>query len=283
MTVAVLKRVVGLLVLAVLVLAWQIASTRGVLNPLYFPAPTKLLSRLSDAGTRRNLFDGLRSTLRLSLIAYLLAVVIGTPIGLLMGFSTWFHAALDPLVEVLRPIPAPVYVPLLILIMGIGNGMVATVAALAAVFPIIINSAAGVRSINPALRETARLLSFSRTEELVKVVAPSSLRGILTGMRISLSVALLVTVVAEMISPGAAGLGHLIVDAQRSFRTELMYLGIIVLGVTGYLLNQAFVVGERAVLRRWDPGSAAGSAGRLRALFDRLPNPSSRDRSRPTQ
>jgi ABC-type nitrate/sulfonate/bicarbonate transport system permease component len=110
--------------------------------------------------------------------------------------------------------------------------------------------------VNPALRETARLLSFSSREELRMIVAPAALPSIMTGLRVSLGVTLLVSVVAEMIATGGDGIGFFVLDAQRTFRIKDMYVGIGALGLIGYALNHLFLVAERRVLTRWAGVSA---------------------------
>jgi ABC-type nitrate/sulfonate/bicarbonate transport system permease component len=241
----------GLGVLAALLLLWELGSAAGWLDANYFPRPSNIVVQAMEPSTREGLFEGLLSTLRRYSLAFVLSGLAGVLVGLLMGYFAWVHAALEPLTEILRPIPTPAYIPLAILVLGIGDEMKIAVTFSAGFFPVLINTVAGVRSVNPALRETARLLSFSSREELRMIVAPAALPSIMTGLRVSLGVTLLVSVVAEMIATGGDGIGFFVLDAQRTFRIKDMYVGIGALGLIGYALNHLFLVAERRVLTRW--------------------------------
>jgi ABC-type nitrate/sulfonate/bicarbonate transport system permease component len=235
-------------VLALLLFLWELGSSAGWMDANYFPRPSQILLQAADPVTREGLTDGLLSTLRRYSLAFVLSGLAGVLVGLLMGYFPWVHAALEPLTEILRPIPTPAYIPLAILVLGIGDEMKIAVTFSAGFFPVLINTVAGVRSVNPALRETARLLSFNSREELRMIVAPASLPSIMTGLRVSLAVTLLVSVVAEMIATGGEGIGFFVLEAQRTFRIKDMYVGIGVLGLMGYALNHLFLVVERRVL-----------------------------------
>ena len=119
---------------------------------------------------------------------------------------------------------------------------------LACLFPILLNTYGGVRGIDPVLVDTGRTFNVSRLRALWQIVFPAALPSILTGMRISLGIALIVSVVAEMIS-GNSGIGYFILDMQRVFRVPEMFAGIFTLGLLGYLINFAFLRVEGHFLR----------------------------------
>jgi ABC-type nitrate/sulfonate/bicarbonate transport system permease component len=181
-------------------------------------------------------------------VGFGLAVAIGVPLGLLMGTTRGVYRLLEPITELVRPIPSSAYIPVAILFLGLGDQMKVFVITLACLFPVLLNTYSGVKAIDPVLVDTGRTFGVSRTDVLRKIVLPATLPSILTGMRISLGIALIVSVVAEMIS-GNSGMGYFIMDKQRTFRVPDVFAGIFTLGVVGYLLNAGFLQVERHLLR----------------------------------
>jgi ABC-type nitrate/sulfonate/bicarbonate transport system permease component len=172
-----------------------------------------------------------------------------------MGRSPLVHGLLEPLVEVLRPLPKPALLPPLILFLGLGDAMKLTAIGLGVFFPVLVNTIQGVRGTDPVMLDAARTFQHGRAATLWKVVLPSALPLILAGMRISLGIGLVLVVIAEMMA-GTGGIGFLIIDMQRSFRIPDMYAWIVILAVLGYLLNEAFVRIERRSLH-WSGTRAA--------------------------
>jgi len=170
------------------------------------------------------------------------------PLGLLMGSIALLYRLMEPLTEFIRPIPAAAYIPVAILFLGIGNEMKIFVVFLACLFPILLNTYGGVRGVDPVLVDTGRTFGISRFRALCQIVFPAALPSILTGMRISLGIALIVVVVAEMIA-GNSGIGYYILDMQRSFRVPEMFAGIFTLGLLGFIINFVFLKIEQHFLR----------------------------------
>jgi ABC-type nitrate/sulfonate/bicarbonate transport system permease component len=161
------------------------------------------------------------------------------------------RAALEPLVELLRPIPIPAIVPPLILLLGIDDALKIFVIAFSVFFPVLVNTVSGVRAIDPVAIDVARTLRVGEMKTIRSVVLPASLPYVLAGMRISLALALIVTVVAEMIA-GSAGIGYYLMTTQYAMRASDMYAAIVLLAVVGYLLNRAFIAGERRLLHWYE-------------------------------
>lgn len=242
---------ISVAVLVAAIVLWQITSSYGWINPLYFPSPSTIFAAAKSAGVQGDVLRNVGYTLERAAMAYLIAGAAGISLGLLMGYFGLLNSALEPLIEIIRPIPAPALLPLFILILGIGDPMKITVAAIAAFFPILLNTIAGVRDVSGALRETSRLLNFSHFEELRTIVGPGCLPNIMTGLRISLSITLLVSVVTEMIATGDTGLGFFILNREQAFQIPAMYVGVVVLGIIGFVLNKIFVYFEQRTLVRW--------------------------------
>jgi ABC-type nitrate/sulfonate/bicarbonate transport system permease component len=242
------QRWLGVALIAALLLAWELAVATGASRAISFPRVTAIADAWVGLVLDGELVVEMLDTLRRMLIGFSIAAIIGIPLGLLTGSSRLAHSLFEPLTELLRPIPSPAYIPIAILLLGIGDQMKVAVVAVAALFPILLNTYQGVRDIDPTLTDTGRTFGLKRLAILREVALPAALPSVLTGMRISLGIAFIVVVVAEMVI-GNQGMGHLILGSQRAFRIPEMYAGIFTLAVIGYSFNWLFVTVERAMLR----------------------------------
>jgi NitT/TauT family transport system permease protein/sulfonate transport system permease protein len=173
-----------------------------------------------------------------------------------MATSKWFHAALHPTVELLRPIPIPAIVPPLILVLGIDEGLKLFVVAFSVFFPVLVNTIGGVRAVDPVALDLARTLRVGRLARLRCVVLPASLPYIFAGLRVGVSLALIITVTAEMIA-GGAGVGYFLMTMQYAMRAADMYAAVLLLAATGYLMNRAVLAIEHRVLHWYiGPGTS---------------------------
>jgi len=247
------ERVPGVLLVIVLLVLWE-ASVRleWMVTPTW-PAVTTVLVTFWH-----NLADGtylsvIGSSLRRLFVGYSVAVVLAVTIGIAMGIWRAFYLLAEPLVEFLRPIPSPAYLPMAILFLGIDDTMKVFMVAFASFFPILLNTVSGVRSVDPVLLETGKTFGYSRWQIVRKILLPASASFVLTGMRISLAIALIVTVIAEMVA-GNSGIGFYVLNAQRSFLVPEMYAGVIALALVGFALNKIFVLVESALMR-WQQGT----------------------------
>lgn len=237
----------GPAVVLVLVLLLEFAVRAGWVNPVLVPAPTIVAQRVFAVVTTGSLFDPLGRTMYLLAVAYTVGCVLAIGLGVLMGRFRPIHGLFEPLVEVLRPLPKPALLPPLMLFLGLGDTMKITAVALGVFFPVLVNTIQGVRGVDPVMVDMARTFQHSRAALLWKVVLPSAMPLILSGMRIALGIALVLVVVAEMMA-GTGGIGYLIIDLQRSFRIVDMYAWVVILAVLGYALNEVFVRIERRAL-----------------------------------
>jgi ABC-type nitrate/sulfonate/bicarbonate transport system permease component len=172
-----------------------------------------------------------------------------------MGRSQKIYYLLEPLTEMLRPIPSAAIIPIAILFLGIDDSMKIFVVAYACLWPVLINSIDGVRSIDPVLIETGKTFDLSKWRFLCSIVIPAASPHFITGMRISLAIALILSITVEMIA-GNNGIGFHILDSERSFRFNEMYAGIFLIGIIGYSVNLVFVKLSDRVMR-WHKGFTA--------------------------
>lgn len=238
---------VGLLVLVLLL--WQV-SARWWVASSNWPPVTDILAAIGAGLRSGELLQVFVSTLWRMALGFTLGSVAGVLLGLAMASLRWLNAALRPLIELLRPIPIPAVIPPLILLLGIDHAMKVFTVAFACFFPVLINTISGVRSVDPTALDVGRTLQVGRLRILLHVVLPTSLPYILAGLRISLALALIVSVVSEMIA-GSEGIGFYIMTMQYAMRSSDMYAAIFVLAATGYALNFGMQRIERRLLRWW--------------------------------
>jgi nitrate/nitrite transport system permease protein len=175
---------------------------------------------------------------------FLLAIAIGTPLGFLLGLSTSFHRAFDPVIQVLRPISPLAWLPLGLVIFRQSEPAAVFTIAICAMWPTVINTAVGVRSVPQDYLNVGRVLRLSHAKMLRKVIIPATLPYIFTGCRLSLGIAWLVIVASEMLT-GAPGIGGFLWQEYNSLVYSHILLSIITIGIIGYLLDRLMGVVER--------------------------------------
>ena len=174
---------------------------------------------------------------------YLLALAIGTPIGFLLGLSPRFHQSFDPIIQFLRPISPLAWLPLGLIIFQKSEPAAVFTIALCAMWPTVINTAVGVRSINPDYLNVGRVLKLSRTRMLARIIVPAALPYVFTGYRLSLGLAWLVIVAAEMLT-GTPGIGGFLWQEYNSLVYSHIILSVLTIGAIGFLLDRLMGVVE---------------------------------------
>jgi ABC-type nitrate/sulfonate/bicarbonate transport system permease component len=240
-------RVIGVVFIVLLLVLWEVAAATEFFPPMSFPRISSIMLTWWQLTISGELLGEVLPSLWRMFAGYFMGVVIGVLLGLLMGYIRFFYNLLEPITEVLRPIPSPAYLPIVILFLGIDDEMKIFMVAFASVFPVLLNTYSGVRSVDPIQLQTARTFGVSGRKLLTQVVLPASSPYIFTGMRISLAVALIVMVISEMVA-ASNGIGYFILSAQRGFKIRDMFAGVLTLAVLGYILNQLFLMIENHVL-----------------------------------
>jgi ABC-type nitrate/sulfonate/bicarbonate transport system permease component len=242
------RRWPGFLLIVAILLLWEHASGHKWIDPVSMPKVSTIAQSWAQNIIGGALPQSLGPTLWRIGAGFGLATLVAVPLGLLMGSVPFIYRLLEPITEFVRPIPSSAYIPVAILFLGIDNEMKIFVVFLACLFPILLNTYSGVRGVDPVLIDTGRTLGVSWLRALWAIVLPASLPSILTGMRISLGISLIVAVVAEMIA-GSSGIGYFILDMQRVFRVPEMFAGIFTLGLLGFAINFMFLKLEGYLLR----------------------------------
>ncbi len=238
----------GIVSITVPLCVWEAVSRTHLVSALLLPPPTHILAVLEHLFATGAVLQPLAYTMTLLAVGYATASALGVGLGVAMGYSPAAAGLLQPLVELIRPIPKPALVPPLFLFFGIGPTTMVVIVVLAAFFPVLIAAAQGVKGVDKVLIDTARVFRISPFSLITKIVLPSALPMILTGMRVSLALSLALVILAEMIA-GEAGVGYLILDMQRSFRFTEMYCWVLLLAAIGYLLNLLFEAAEKRIIR----------------------------------
>jgi ABC-type nitrate/sulfonate/bicarbonate transport system permease component len=253
------RRALALLGLpAVLLTTWWFASAQST-NVYYPPLRTILRTFRQVWFSERLRDDVLPSVLRL-LGGYALAAVLGIAIGVLIGESRTVRGVVEPVLEFLRAIPPPVLVPVLILLAGIGDTMKVLVIASGCIWPVLLNTTAGVRATDEVLADTAECYRVRGPARLRYLVLPAASPQIMTGLRQALSIGIILMVISELFAANN-GLGYAVVQFQRGFDIPEMWSGIVMLGLLGLVLAGLFALAERWILG-WYHGQRRASRSR---------------------
>ncbi len=239
----------GIAVIALLLVAWWLAvrATGSVIFPTPWQVATGTLELVRD-GT---LWEHIGASLGRVGAGFALAVLVGVPLGLWMGWKRGAHDTLNPLFQILRPISPIAWIPIAILWFGVGNASPVYLIFISSVFPMVVQTVAGVHAIEKRYLRAAENFGVSRTTLFTQVVFPATLPQVIVGMRIGLGVAWLVVVAAEMIAL-RSGLGYLIIDSRNAGnRYDLVIAGMIIIGLIGLLLDGLMRLLESLKIVRW--------------------------------
>jgi NitT/TauT family transport system permease protein len=238
-----------LALMILLLAAWSFAVNKS--QSAIFPSPLDVVSGIRELIADGTLWDHIAASLMRVGAGFLLAVSVAVPLGLLMGRVQAAYTMLNPVFQMLRPISPIAWIPIAILWFGVGNASPIFLIFIAAVFPLIVQTAAGVHTIEQRYLLAAENFGVSRGKLFRQVIVPAVLPQIIVGMRISLGVAWLVVVAAEMIAL-RSGLGYMIMDSRNAGnRYDLVVAGMIIIGLIGLLLDGVMRLLERLKSVRW--------------------------------
>ena len=222
--------------------AWEILGAQ--INPVFLSTPSRIAAALLDLASNGKLLEALRLSLLGLALGFGAAIVVGVPMGILMGRSRTAEAALEPWVNALYVTPRVALIPLLLIWFGIGFEAQLVVIFLSSVFPLIVNSYAGVREISGNLVDTARSFCASERQLFFEVILPASVPFIMTGLRLGIGQAVIGMIVAQMFL-ALSGLGKLLVNYGDFFKTDYVFAVVIVVGLLGVLLTECVKAAER--------------------------------------
>ncbi|MEO3858945.1 ABC transporter permease [Acrocarpospora sp. B8E8] len=248
------SRVAGLWIVPVTLVLWELA-TRLAAQP-YFPAPSTIAVRIQELWFSGPLTRGLLTDEAIEAFApslgrlfagWILASAAGILIGVAIGRSARLADYLDPMLQFGRAVPPPLLVPIFFALFQIGTATQLAIIVFGVIWPVLLNTADGCKTVDRQYLETARVFGFSRADVLWRVVIPAAMPKIFAGLRLSLSLALILMVVSELIG-STSGIGYGLLTAQQNFLFADVWAYIVLLGVLGFLLNASFLLLEGRIL-----------------------------------
>jgi NitT/TauT family transport system permease protein len=247
----------AMIVPALLLFGWHMAVQAGMTRLI--PSPAQVAEYMVDFVWGGIWDDAFSATMHLHLWAsvqrvyggFALAALVAVPLGLLIGRIPLVAQLFDPFLQLMRPIPVTAWLPLSMILFGLGSTSAFFLVFLGAFYPILLNTVFGVRSVDPRLFEAASMLGCRGNAQFFKVVLPAALPSIFTGLRLGLGLAWFVIVVGEMTGV-PQGLGAVIMDGRTLSRTELVICGMIVIGIAGFVSDRLVVMLMNRLLR-WSP------------------------------
>jgi len=238
---------------------WQVCVEIGFIRRNVLPAPTDvalvwydLVTGATDAAARYSgtWLDHAAASIWRVFAGFAWGVALGILAGLLIGLSRVMERMLDPTIQVLRNIPVTAWVPLSLVFFGIGNAPAVFLIGLGAFFPAAVNTTHGVRQINVTLTKAARMMGADERELLIRVILPGALPSIMTGVRLSMGIAWVLVVVAEILAV-RSGLGYLLNDAYLFYRNDVVIAAMLSIGILGFISDRIVVV-VRDRLLEWN-------------------------------
>jgi NitT/TauT family transport system permease protein len=230
----------GLPLLFLVALIWEVAPRLGLLNPIFIPPLSAVWDAWQHLAAGGSLARDVAASLRRSATGLVLAVIVAIPLGLLMGRYRRFESIADLLMQTLRNTPQYALLPLFVLIMGIGEASKIAITFYASMWMLLINTISGVKSVDPLLIKAAKSMGANEYDIFLDVVLPASIPSIASGSRLAVKASIVSVIGAEMLA-AQSGLGHLIQNAQLMMQIPDMYAGILTLTVIGLIINYLLV------------------------------------------
>ena len=248
------KAIAGLWILPVAAVVWELVTRQA--GNQFFPPPSDIAKRMhtdwfsgpaSHAFLTKQATDNIFPSLGRLLLGWALACLLGIAIGIAAGRSDRLADYLSPLIHFFRAIPPPTLVPIFIVLFKIGTQMQVATIVFGVIWPVLLNAMDGARSVDQVKLETARAFRLSRTTRVLQVILPASAPKIFAGLRLSLSTALILMVISELVG-STNGIGYLQMLAQGTTDVPGVWEGIVLLGLLGFALNGIFLLVERRAL-----------------------------------
>lgn len=239
------------MILPILILVlWQIFAEKGILKANLMPPPTTLWKTFCNLFKNGTLTESLKISLLRVICGFVIGSVLGIIFGFLMGLCRPINRLLAVIVSILRPIPNIALIPLFIVLLGLSETAKIAVIAVGTFWPVLLNTIAGTQSVDPKLLQVAYLFKLKKSKIVFRIIFPSSVTSILTGLRLGVGTAWTSVVAAEMIG-ATSGIGYMIMYAREMALMANLYVSILLLGMIGLLLDQILIRLERKCSMRF--------------------------------
>jgi NitT/TauT family transport system permease protein len=222
----------SVLVLLTFATTWEVVSRLGIFHPFFMPPLSLILLKLVEMFIDGEIFPHIVSSLIRIALGFFAALVLAIPIGVILGWSKRIYKIFELTIEILRPVPPISLIAIAMLWLGIGEAPKIFIIGFACFFPILINTIYGVRGVDDHLIKSAKMLGANESQILYKVVIPSALPYIFAGIRVSLAIAFMTLIAAEMVAANS-GLGFLIIFSEQTFQIKEMYATLITILLLG--------------------------------------------------
>lgn len=236
----------GLLV--VLIAIWQGASSAGILNPVTLPSPATILETFVALVKKGTLQRNLLISSQRVLTGYVISAVSAVVLGILIGLSSHFKRMTDLIIQILKPIPPISWIPLVILWFGIGEESKVFLIFIGGFFTILVNVVDGIRRIDVKLVELSDAMVIPRLKYIFQVVIPYAAPNIFTGLRVGLGQSWMCVVAAELVA-SSTGLGYMIMYARQFGQTDVVIVGMLMIGIIGKIMDSVLMFVEKRVIR----------------------------------
>ncbi len=233
---------------SILLAVWFLVTATRIVDPFFLPSPVTVGKQLVSMLIQADIYQHLLKTFYRMMMGYLLAVAIGVPLGIILGYWEKVYESVEFIIDFFRSFPATAMFPLFMLAFGLGDGSKIALVVFGCALLILVNTTYGVRGCSRTRKMVAQTMKASEAYIMAKVVLPESLPQIAAGMRLALSLSLIIIVVLEMFIGTTKGLGFLIYNAHMTYQVADMYAFIVLAGLIGYFINQGFVKLEDKII-----------------------------------
>lgn len=233
------RKVKGYYVFILILIIWQVICNMEVYNEYILPPPMKVFNTFIDMIKNGSIYENVFASLRRIFIGFIISSMIAIPLGILFGINKKLYEYFKPLLEFIRNTPPLALIPMLILWFGIGEKSKIIIIILASFFPIFLNTLNGIRSCDVKLIEVGQVFNFTKIEIFLKIIIPNSILHIFIGLSLGLGYSFRAIIGAELIA-ASSGLGYLISDGKSMSRTDVVIVGIFVIGFLGIISDYLF-------------------------------------------
>ncbi|HBF2787115.1 TPA: ABC transporter permease [Clostridioides difficile] len=236
-----LRLVKSVLIFFIILLLWKITNYLGIWSDYILPSPEKVYSTFLNMISDGSIFINVYASMKRVFIGFAISTAIGVPLGIFFGIYSGVYEYFKSLINFLRNTPPLALIPMLILWFGIGEESKIIIIVLASFFPIFTSTLKGIKNCDSKLIEVGRVFEFSKLQIIFKIIIPNAILDIAVGLKLALGYSFRAIIGAELVA-ASAGLGYLISDGKEMSRTDVVIVGIIVIGLLGIITDYIFSI-----------------------------------------
>ena len=236
-----LRLVKSVLIFFIILLLWKITNYLGIWSDYILPSPEKVYSTFLNMISDGSIFINVYASMKRVLIGFAISTAIGVPLGIFFGIYSGVYEYFKSLINFLRNTPPLALIPMLILWFGIGEESKIIIIVLASFFPIFTSTLKGIKNCDSKLIEVGRVFEFSKLQIIFKIIIPNAILDIAVGLKLALGYSFRAIIGAELVAD-SSGLGYLISDGKEMSRTDVVIVGIIVIGLLGIITDYIFSI-----------------------------------------